>query len=135
MNFKQYLKEHDEIELVKTEDDKKTRLTDFIRTIDELNNDKFKEFATNELGMDGMEAETIVYKMLKDFLLKNDNSENADVEPDISELLDMNDDDELDIGAEDELDLDGEDYEDEDEDEFVDEYDGEFEDDDLIYNK
>jgi len=77
MSFKGYLKEQEELAIVKVEEDKKQKMADFIRKIDDLNDEKFHKFAVEELGMDPDEAETLAYKMLKAFLLK------AETEPEI----------------------------------------------------
>lgn len=77
MSFKGYLKEQEELAIVKVEEDKKQKLADFIRKIDDLNDEKFHTFAVDELGMSEDEAETLAYKMLKAFLLK------AEAEPEI----------------------------------------------------
>ena len=97
MSFKGYLKEQEELAIVKVEEDKKQKLADFIRKIDDLNDEKFHKFAVDELGMSEDEAETLAYKMLKAFLLK------AETEPEIvpDELgLDLGDDGALGLGDE-----------------------------------
>jgi len=78
MSFKKYLREQEEVAILKVENDKKSKLVDFIKTIDDLNDSKFKEFAVSELGMTDDEADTVVFKMLKDFLLKGDTTDIAD---------------------------------------------------------
>lgn len=75
MGFKQYLKEQEEQELLTYENDKKAKLIDFVKTMDELNTDQFKEFAMSELGMTADEADVAVYKMLRDFLLAGEKQE------------------------------------------------------------
>ena len=80
MSFKEYIKEQEELQILDQEKTKKQKLADFFRSMEDLNDDKFREFAVNELGMEEEEAETIVYKMLRDFLLKND--EDGDGVPD-----------------------------------------------------
>jgi hypothetical protein len=97
ISFKGYLKEQEELAIVKVEEDKKQKMADFIRKIDDLNDEKFHKFAVEELGMDPDEAETLAYKMLKAFLLK------AEDEPEIvpAELgLDLGDDGALGLGDE-----------------------------------
>jgi hypothetical protein len=97
VSFKGYLKEQEELAIVKVEEDKKQKMADFIRKIDDLNDEKFHKFAVDELGMDPDEAETLAYKMLKAFLLK------AEEEPDIipTELgLDLGDGGALGLGDE-----------------------------------
>ena len=98
ISFKNYIKEQEELAIVKVEEDKKQKLADFIRKIEDLNDEKFHKFAIEELGMSEPEAETLAYKMLKAFLLK------AEEEPEIvpDELgLDLSDGG--DIGMEDDL--------------------------------
>ena len=72
MSFKDYIKEQEELAIVQVEQGNKEKLVDFLKTIEELNDTKFHNFAIEELGMEEAEAETIVYKMLRDFLLKHD---------------------------------------------------------------
>ena len=72
MSFKNYLKEQEELQIVQAEEDSKSKLVNFIKTIENLNDEKFRQFAVDELGMTSDEAETVVYKMLRDFLLTND---------------------------------------------------------------
>jgi len=77
MSLMQYMKEQEELVILQKDNENKTKLADFIRTIDDLNDERFKEFAIDELGMSEDEAETIVFKMLKDFLLTNDKDEDG----------------------------------------------------------
>ena len=63
-SFQSYIKEQEELAIVKVEEDKKQKLADFIRKIDDLNDEKFHTFAVDELGMSEDEAESLVYKML-----------------------------------------------------------------------
>ncbi len=86
MSLKEYMREQEELKILDQEQTKKQKLADFFRTMQDLNDEKFKEFATNELGMDEEEAETIVFKMLRDFLLKNDEDEDG-VPDDIGDAL------------------------------------------------
>ena len=72
MSFKKFLKECGELEALKVEEDKNTQLVDYIKQIEELNNDTFRDFAVNTLGMTEDEADTVVYKMLRDYLLKDE---------------------------------------------------------------
>jgi len=103
MSFKEYIREQEELKLLDQEKTKKQKLADFFRSMQDLNDEKFHEFATDELGMDEEEAETIVYKMLRDFLLKNDENEDGipdDIEDellgDTDEVLDdLDDNDEV----------------------------------------
>ena len=107
-SFKQYMKELEELEIAKVEDNKNTKLADFIRTIEDLNDEKFRRFATDELGMSEEEAESIVYKMLRDFLLKFDKNENGEADD-----LDLGDSE--DETGEDDMDIDTADVEEEEE--------------------
>ncbi len=68
MSFSEYVKEQEELQILDQENSKRSKLADFLKTIDDLNDEKFKAFAMDELGMDGGEAEAVVYKMLRDFL-------------------------------------------------------------------
>ena len=114
MSLMQYMKEQEELVILQKDDENKTKLADFIRTIDDLNDDRFKEFATDELGMSEDEAETIVFKMLKDFLLTNDKDEDGipddllddelGEEPDVESDVES-DDGGLGLGESDELDI------------------------------
>jgi len=83
MGFKQYLKEQEEQALISYENDKKSKLIDFVKTMDELNTDQFKDFAVNELGMTEDEAEVAVYRMLRDFLLAGEKEEPMDTAIDL----------------------------------------------------
>lgn len=80
MSFKDYLNEQEELVVVQAEDERNTKLADFIKTMDDLNDEKFHDFAVNELGMGESEAETLVYQMLKKFLVAHD--EDGDGIPD-----------------------------------------------------
>lgn len=77
MSFKDYVKEMEDLEITQAEDDRKAKIADFIRTIEDLNDEKFHSFAIDELGMDENEAEVVVYKMLRDFLLSGDKDEDG----------------------------------------------------------
>ena len=76
--FKDYLKEQEELTILSAEKDKKEKLVSLFRDMEDLNNDKFREFAINEIGLSEEEADTIVFKMLRDFLLKDAESEVSD---------------------------------------------------------
>jgi hypothetical protein len=120
-SFQSYIKEQEELAIVKVEEDKKQKLADFIRKIDDLNDEKFHAFAVDELGMSEDEAETLAYKMLKAVLLK------AEAEPEIvPDELDIDvsdgssidaltgDDEGMDIDMGDELEMGSDEEEDED---------------------
>lgn len=77
MSFTQFLNEMEEERVRELELSKKEKVADFIRTIEGLTDEKFRDFAVNELGMDDTEADTIVYKMLRDFLLAGDKDEDG----------------------------------------------------------
>lgn len=77
MSFTAYLKEQEELKVKELELSKKEKVADFIRTIEDLSDSKFHDFAVKELGMEEDEAETIVYKMLRDFLLAGDKDEDG----------------------------------------------------------
>ena len=112
MSFKEYIKEQEELQILDQEQTKKQKLADFFRTMEDLNDDKFRAFASDELGMEEDEAETIVYKMLRDFLLKDDKDE--DGIPDEDGDMDIDDLDTDDLAsdlADDALDIDGSDEE------------------------
>ena len=87
-SFQKYLKEQEELALVKVEEDKRQKLADFIRKIDDLNDEKFHRFAIEELGMEEPEAETLAYKMLKAFLLANDKNQDGIPDTGVDELED-----------------------------------------------
>ena len=42
--------------------------------MEDLNDEKFRGFAKEELGMEDAESEALVYKMLRDFLLASDSA-------------------------------------------------------------
>jgi hypothetical protein len=94
MSFKNYVKEQEELVILDQEKTKKQKVADLIRTMEDLNDEKFRGFAKDELGMEEAEAEALVYKMLRDFLLAGDKDE--DGIPDGIEDLDL-DADALDI--------------------------------------
>ena len=77
MSFKDYIKEQEELVILNKENDKKEKIADLIRSMEDLNDEKFHDFAVNELGMEESEAEALVYKMLRDFLLAGDKDEDA----------------------------------------------------------
>jgi len=72
MTFSSYLKEQEVIAIQQEESNKMEQVADFFRTMEDLNDDKFRNFAVNDLGLSEEESETIVYKMLRDFLLKDE---------------------------------------------------------------
>ena len=94
MSFTEYLKEQEELQIVQAEEGRKEKLADFVKTIEDLNDEKFRAFAIDELGMEEAEAEVVVYKMLRDFLLAGD--KDGDGEPDELGA-------ELELGGEDDL--------------------------------
>jgi len=77
MSFKDYIKEQEDLIVLDQEKTKKQKIADLIRTMEDINDEKFHDFAVNELGMEEAEAEALVYKMLRDFLLTNDNDEDG----------------------------------------------------------
>ena len=101
MSFTKYLREMEDLEISKIEMEKNSKLVDFIKTIDDLNSEAFVNFAINDLGMTPEEADTVVFKMLKSFLLTNDKDGNG-----------IPDDLQFDDGEGDELDSDIEDFDD-----------------------
>ena len=101
--FTDYIKEQEELQILNAEKTKKEKLADFIRTIEDLNDEKFKAFAVDELGMEDAEAETLAYKMLKAFLLANDQDGDGEPDGDLEDLEDLGDDIPL-IGLDDVLD-------------------------------
>ena len=72
MSFKSFLREQEEAAIAQIEMEKNNRIVDALKTIEDLNSDKFKTFAVSELGMSPEEADTVVYKMLRSYLLKDD---------------------------------------------------------------
>jgi len=120
-SFQSYIKEQEELAIVKVEEDKKQKLADFIRKIDDLNDEKFHRFAIDELGMSEPEAETLAYKMLKAFLLKAEDEpaivpDELDIDvSDGSSIEALTGDDEgMDIDMGDELEMGSDEEEDED---------------------
>lgn len=106
ISFKGYIKEQEELALVKVEEDKKQKLADFIRKIDDLNDEKFHKFAIDELGMSEPEAETLAYKMLKAFLLKAEDEPSivpSDLEIDLGDEGGEMEDDLAGLGGEEDL--------------------------------
>ena len=95
MSFQEYLKEQDELMIIQADDERKSKISDFVKTIEDLNDEKFKDFAVNELGMSEDEAQVVVYKMLRDFILSND--KDGDGEPDGDEI-------DIDVDIEDDMD-------------------------------
>jgi len=85
MSFKKYIKEYEELEIETQENDKLNKIAEFIRSVEDLNNDKFRSFAIDELGMDDTEADTVIYKMLRDFVLSSTDDISDDVEAEISD--------------------------------------------------
>lgn len=77
MSFKEYVKEQEELVVLDQEKSKKQKVADLIRTMEDLNDEKFRGFAKEELGMEEPEAEALVYKMLRDFLLAGDKDEDG----------------------------------------------------------
>jgi len=99
-SFKTFLREQEELEIIKGETEQRKKIVDLIKSIDKFND------AAKELGKDEGEAEQLVYDMLRDFLAKDDINNNGvaddigldpetmglddvDVDVDASELDDM----------------------------------------------
>ena len=74
MSFKDYVKEQEDLVILDQEKTKKQKVADLIRTMEDLNDEKFRGFAKEELGMEDAESEALVYKMLRDFLLASDSA-------------------------------------------------------------
>ena len=104
MSFKQYVKEQEELLMLSQETSKREKIADLIRTMEDINNEKLRDFAINELGMSEEEAEALVYKMLRDYLLAGDKEET--IVPDEDDLGSI---DAIDIDGGDEFDDDMED--------------------------
>ena len=77
MSFKEYVKEQEELVVLDQEKSKKQKIADLIRSMEDLNDEKFRGFAKDELGMEDAESEALVYKMLRDFLLASDANEDG----------------------------------------------------------
>jgi len=107
MSFKKYVKEQEDLVIVNQEKSKKQKVADLIRTMEELNNEKFRDFAVNELGLEDAEAETIVYKMLRDFLLAGEANANVPAPMDTAPVdMDMGADMDMDMDADMDADMD-----------------------------
>jgi len=65
-SFKTFLREQEEMEIIKAETDQRKKVVDLIKSIDKFND------AAKELGKEEGEAEQMVYDMLRDFLAKDD---------------------------------------------------------------
>ena len=65
-SFKTFLREQEEMEIIKAETDQRKKVVDLIKSIDKFND------AAKELGKEEGEAEQMVYDMLRDFLAKAD---------------------------------------------------------------
>jgi len=98
MSFKQYVKEQEELLMLSQETSKREQIADLIRTMEDINNEKLRDFAISELGMSEEEAEALVYKMLRDYLLASDKEET--IVPDEDDLGSI---DAIDIGGEDDF--------------------------------
>jgi len=101
MSFKDYVKEQEELVVLDQEKTKKQKVADLIRTMEDLNDEKFRGFAKEELGMEDAESEALVYKMLRDFLLASDAVEEPAMGglDDVSSVVDVDNVD--DIGVDD----------------------------------
>ncbi len=70
-SFKTFLREQEELEIIKAETEQRKKVVDLIKSIDKFND------AAKELGKEEGEAEQMVYDMLRDFLAKDDINNNG----------------------------------------------------------